>query len=238
MKRISAAAALVPLVLLAGCGGTGTPPGTAATTTTEPSAVPSAGASAEPSGPSAEPASPSAVPPATPPTAPPVRVPSPSVPASGPPTAAAGVQDLPPPTGTDPVRVRRSPAEPPLVLGVRFAAHQRYDRVVIDLRGTRTGYTVDRVARLVEDGSGDPVDLPGEAFLRVRISPAAAHTDDGRPTWKRRPVLRADLPNLRGVVRAGDFEGVVTVGLGLRHPAAFRVFEQPSPPRLIIDIAH
>jgi hypothetical protein len=45
-------------------------------------------------------------------------------------------------------------------------------------------------------------------------------------------------PNLRQVKGAGDFEGVVSFGLGLRHKAGFRVFRLTGPTRIVIDVAH
>jgi hypothetical protein len=50
-------------------------------------------------------------------------------------------------------------------------------------------------------------------------------------------VTRTPLcPNLRQVKTAGDFEGVVTFGLGLRRKTGFRVFRLGD--RTVIDIRH
>jgi hypothetical protein len=136
------------------------------------------------------------------------------------------------------VRVARTPARPPLVTGARFAAHDGYDRVVIDLDGPMTGYTVDWVDGLVQDGSGKPLDLKGGAYLQVSLFPASAHTDSGKVTWTPAPVLRADLGNVRYVAKIGDFEGTVGIGLVLDHRAGFRVLEQSAPTRLVVDVGH
>jgi hypothetical protein len=37
---------------------------------------------------------------------------------------------------------------------------------------------------------------------------------------------------------AGDFEGVVSFGLGLRRKTGFRVFRLTAPTRIVIDVAH
>ena len=37
---------------------------------------------------------------------------------------------------------------------------------------------------------------------------------------------------------AGDFEGVVTFGLGVRHRTGFRVFRLTDPTRIAVDVAH
>jgi len=46
----------------------------------------------------------------------------------------------------------------------------------------------------------------------------------------------------RGLVFAGDFEGITTLGLGVRTRLPFRTFSLPGPKkghnRVIIDVAH
>ncbi len=44
--------------------------------------------------------------------------------------------------------------------------------------------------------------------------------------------------NLRQVKGAGDFEGVVSFGLGLRRKTGFRVFRLTAETRIVIDVAH
>ncbi|MEU8266850.1 hypothetical protein AB0B89_06740 [Sphaerisporangium sp. NPDC049002] len=212
MKRI--AGALVPLALVAACG-------------TSPSS---------PSGAKITPAASSPAPLSFSPLPSSASTPDPEPTATL--TPSTGSSDLPPPTGTKQVEVKRAPAEPPLVKGARVAAHQGYDRVVIDLQGARTGYTVGWVKQLIEDGSGEPIDVNGGAYLQATLTPASAHTPNGKPTWGRTPMLQPDLANVMSVVRVGDFEGVVTVAIVLRHRAGFRVSEQANPSRLVIDIAH
>jgi hypothetical protein len=40
------------------------------------------------------------------------------------------------------------------------------------------------------------------------------------------------------VAFVGDFEATVSVGLGLRHKAGFRVFTLHDPTRIVVDVAH
>ncbi|MFC7645101.1 hypothetical protein ACFQX6_33965 [Streptosporangium lutulentum] len=127
---------------------------------------------------------------------------------------------------------------PPSVTGVRFARHEGFDRVVIDMEGDLPGYTVKWVPKLVQDGSGDPIDAKGGAYLQLSMTPATAHTEAGEPTWTGGPIFQADLGNVRSVVKTGDFEAVVGVGVALDHKAAFRVLEQKAPNRLVVDVAH
>ncbi|MET9239430.1 hypothetical protein [Nonomuraea sp. NPDC003709] len=142
------------------------------------------------------------------------------------------------PTSTAEVDVQRDGIEPAVVTGVRFAGHDTYDRLVIDLKGKVPGYSVEWVDEFVEDGSGKPMDVNGGAYLQVTLVPANAHDTKGKPTWKGGPVFSTGLLNLTDVVRTGDFEGHVGIGLVLARKAAFQVKEQGAPSRLIIDVAH
>ncbi|MFI0417874.1 hypothetical protein [Spongiactinospora sp. 9N601] len=132
----------------------------------------------------------------------------------------------------------RQSMDPALVRRVRYAGHPGFDRVVIDLSGAVPGYSVRWAESLVQDGSGDPIPVKGGAYLQVSLRPANAHTDAGDLTWTGGPVFRAGLANVTDVVRTGDFEGVVGVGIVLDHRAGFRVFEQKQPARLVVDVAH
>ncbi|MEV4181515.1 AMIN-like domain-containing (lipo)protein [Streptosporangium canum] len=143
-----------------------------------------------------------------------------------------------PPTSTKEVEVKHAVDKPPTVTGVRFAEHGGFDRVVIDLKGGLPGYSVRWVPELVQDGSGEPIDVRGGAYLQVSMHPAGAHTQSGSPTWAGGPIFQAALGNVRNVVKTGDFEAVVGVGIVLDRKAAFRVTEQKKPDRLVIDVAH
>jgi hypothetical protein len=146
--------------------------------------------------------------------------------------------DLKPPASTEEVKVQHTVGVPPIVTGARFAEHGGFDRVVIDLKGDLPGYTAKWVSELVQDGSGDPIDARGGAYLHLSMNPATAHSEAGEPTWTGGPIFQADLGNVQNVVKTGDFEAVVGVGIVLDHKAAFRVLEQKAPNRLVIDIAH
>src|SRR6476646_6390187 len=90
---------------------------------------------------------------------------------------------------------------------IRAAHHSGLDRVVCEFRGAvPASRQVTYVPRLVEDASGLPVRIAGQALLTVRMEPAQAHDDTGNPTAPLR--LAVALPNVINVVRAGDFEAV------------------------------
>jgi hypothetical protein len=114
--------------------------------------------------------------------------------------------------------------------------HGTFDRFVIRVRSGAPGDDVRYVSRIVADGSGNPVSLLGSKRLRVIVRNARGHTQRGTNLL---PSVRTPLcSNLRQVKKAGDFEGVVTFGLGLRRKTGFRVFRLTAPTRIVIDVAH
>src|SRR3954447_18293929 len=119
---------------------------------------------------------------------------------------------------------------------LRAGCHATFDRVVVNARFGAPRYDVRNVKRIVEDASGKPVHLLGTKRIRILLRNARGHTQGGTNLL---PNVRTPrCPNLRQVKNAGDFEGIVTLGLGLRHKTGFRVFRLTSPKRLVVDIHH
>lgn len=182
-------------------------------------------------------------------------LPSPSVPATGPPADDAtdgNSTTSPDPSGdgtagpgavwgSGPLTVTHEVAVPPVpqMFRIRSAAHpeEGYDRVVFDFEGPLPGYQVRYVDEVREDGSDRPVTMPGRRFLLVTFTPAQAHTDAGDALLSPGRVT-LDYPMLRGYVLVGDFEGHVSVALGLDDVVGFRVGELPGTPgRIYLDVA-
>ena len=82
-------------------------------------------------------------------------------------------------------------------------------------RGGHPSYQVSYLPSVVRDPSGDPVALPGNAFLQVVVTDAQAHTSAGASSVTASPPSSLGFQNLRGYAPAGDFEGLVTYGLSL-----------------------
>jgi len=153
-------------------------------------------------------------------------------------TALPASADLGAPTSTSAKSATRTPTPTPRLVGIRTGRHDTFDRVVLDLRGKAPGYTVRYVKAVRADGSGRIVDLRGKAQLVVKLTPAQAHRADGSATYTGPHRIAVSYPELREVAFAGDFEGVVTIGLGVRPRHGFRVFTLHDPTRIAIDIAH
>ncbi len=130
------------------------------------------------------------------------------------------------------------------VTNVRTGQHYCFDRMVVDLNGPATGYTVRYVPEIVQDGSGFTIPVQGRARLQVTVH-APSYDQEGNVTYS--PAAKAELSNVSGyqtfrqVVYAGSFEGYTSVGLGVRARLPFRVFTLDGPgsaSRLIVDVAH
>jgi hypothetical protein len=89
--------------------------------------------------------------------------------------------------------------------------------------------TQQATSHFVRDASGQPVTLDGSAGIRAVIHNADITV--GAPT-----DLRPQLPAIREVAQIGNFERVVSYGVGLATPACFRVLELSGPTRLVIDV--
>lgn len=120
------------------------------------------------------------------------------------------------------------------VTSVRVAHHDGYDRLVIGF-ATSNGvpqYTVTRQAAstFTRDASGQNVTLAGSTGIKVVLHDsdiAAGVPSDQKP----------GLPEIREVANIGNFERVVSYGVGLRDQACIRVFQLSGPSRLVIDVA-
>ncbi len=123
--------------------------------------------------------------------------------------------------------------------GVRVDQHPGYDRVVFEFADALPGYTV-RFAKLpiVQDGSGEPVELPAaDAAVEITFTPASGFDiDAGEATYKGPKRLTSESTvEITSVVSSGDFEAVLSWAVGLRHEVPFRVTTLENPARLVVD---
>ena len=143
----------------------------------------------------------------------------------------ASAQDLPAFTCTDKSGGAASAAA--TVYDVRAAHHDGYDRLVIGFPTANSlpqyQLSPQTTAHFVRDASGQPVTLNGAAGIRVVLRNADINT--GAPN-----DLKPSLPAVREVAQIGNFERVVSYGVGLATPACFRVLELSGPTRLVIDV--
>jgi hypothetical protein len=139
------------------------------------------------------------------------------------------------PWSTAAVSVVHHPHVPPVpvLTGVRYARHaEGYDRIVLDIPGALPGYSARYVTEVRGDGSGRPIAVPGSHYLRIVLTPAQAHRDTGGATVS--GVHRVGLPVLESYAVTGDYEGYVTVVLGLNRKAGYRIAELDN--RIYVDV--
>jgi hypothetical protein len=140
------------------------------------------------------------------------------------------------------VEVSMSSGVPPfsMLIAIRAAHHPEetpsYDRVVFEFSGPVPQINIQYVPQLIADGSGAPIPIAGSAILQLRFSPARAHNEQGQPTAPGR--IAFTLPSIKEVVRSGDFEGVVSYGVGLSTKREIRVLTLTNASRVVVDFRH
>lgn len=91
-----------------------------------------------------------------------------------------------------------------------------FQRMSFYFRGGFPSYRFGYVPQITADASGDPVPLEGAYFLNVVFTDAQAHDDNtGESTVDQTPARPVHLKALLDYAAAGDFEGHVTYGIGV-----------------------
>jgi hypothetical protein len=91
-----------------------------------------------------------------------------------------------------------------------------YQRISFSFREGFPEYNLQYVRSVLGEGTGTPIALQGNAFLRVGFVNAQAHDDAGASTIETAPEPTIGFTNLKSYGSAGDFEGHVTYGLGIQ----------------------
>lgn len=224
--------ALVPLLLVAGllggCGGDDDDPAAQPRLSPAPSA--STGGSATPST-SPGGASPTASSPSSPSAG------TPAADGPGSPVLAPGAnadQATGPATGSTEGTI--------LLEAVRLAPQDGFDRLVFAFQGDATPEFVARYVEppVTEDGSGEPVEVAGSAYLSITML-GASGVDLSGPEFRQvyRGPERLTAPGLgavQEVVETGDFEATLTWVLGVDARRPFTVRSMAGPGRVVVDV--
>lgn len=90
-----------------------------------------------------------------------------------------------------------------------------YSRMSFTFTRAFPSYHFEWVGQLVSDASGKVVPLAGTDVLKVVFDQAQAHSADGtRSTIVSQPGRPIGYPSMTDYARAGDYEGVLTYGIG------------------------
>jgi hypothetical protein len=113
------------------------------------------------------------------------------------------------------------------------------DRVTFTFDGGIPGYDVAYIDPPVrQDGSGDVVEVAGEAFLEIRFEPASGVDLGGtlEPTYLGPGRVRGDTLVVTEVVHTGDFEANLTWVAGVGSEVAFRVSTVPASGQVVVEL--
>ena len=111
---------------------------------------------------------------------------------------------------------------------LRVAHHSGYDRITFQFDGGLPAYSItpQSNAQFTQDASGQTVVLIGSSDYSV----------DGRQTYTGSTDLEPNLPSVREVRQIGDFERVLSWGVGIAGSPCYHVSELSGPTRLVIDV--
>jgi len=130
-----------------------------------------------------------------------------------------------------------------LLKTVRVGRNPGFERIVFEFEGdSMPGYRVQWIdGPVLADGSGEPVDVTGEAFLEMVMEPASG-VDLSAPQLSivydgpdRIPVA-GQTELITDLVRTGDFEAVLSWAAGTTEKVPFRVLRLKSPTRIVVDL--
>jgi hypothetical protein len=127
-------------------------------------------------------------------------------------------------------------ATAPTLTQITAAHHPGYDRLVFQFSGGLPAQrSASYVPRIIADPSGLPVSVVGSALLHVVFSNANGHDAQGHGTYG--AVRRTfPLPGIIQVVNAGDFEAVLSFGVGVARAEPIHMFTLTGPSRVVIDV--
>ncbi len=210
-RRLLAALPLSALVLLAGCGDGGTEEAGSSSSSAAPSTASTTSAAATTS----------------------------EVSEGGDPEGVGGSEAPPFPADTSADTGEASQGEgPTVVTALRVGDQDGFDRVVFEVSGSAVpGWDVAYVDAPTAEGSGEALDVPGPAFLRVTLTgvtnpyeaPQVAEVPRG-------PVAGTGSGTVEGVFYDSTFEGQALAYVGVSAERPFRVYALEGPARLVVDV--
>lgn len=125
------------------------------------------------------------------------------------------------------------------VTDIRTGRHDGFDRVVFEAEGSGTpGWDVRYVDVASSQGSGDVVEVAGEAVLQVSVTGAGYPFDTGVEEYAGPDPLPGEgTANVTEVVFDNTFEGTTVAFIGTRAETPFRVYLLQDPVRVVVEVA-
>jgi hypothetical protein len=110
---------------------------------------------------------------------------------------------------------------------------RHYNRMSFTFTTAFPSYQVTWTRGLTSDPGGQPISLPGDDVLTVAFRQAQAHTDQGTSSIRSEPPAHLGLSQMVSWAKAGDFEGVLTFGIGTVREI---LNSNPQTPVRIIEV--
>jgi hypothetical protein len=121
------------------------------------------------------------------------------------------------------------PGGPTTLTAIRAAHHPGYDRLVFQFTGRLPAELGARyVPTVLADPSGKVVPVSGSAKLLVHFSAAGVAKNLNQRSF--------NLPGLLQAVQSGNFESVISYGVGVARKEPIHLFTLTNPSRIVIDI--
>jgi hypothetical protein len=128
---------------------------------------------------------------------------------------------------TAPGHVTHAAAVPPVpeLVQISVGSHpggpgeRPFNRMSFTFTTAFPGYRFEFAGKLASDPGGKVIPLAGQGVLKIVFTQAQAHTADGtRSSVISQPAPRIGYQRMASYARGGDFEGVLTYGIGITWP--------------------
>jgi len=130
------------------------------------------------------------------------------------------------------------PAGTPVLASIHTGLHGSYERLVLQFTAAYGAVNASYVPLVRADPSNKIVAVQGSSFLQIVVHGAVAHWNAAPITPYSGPsTVTPHYPTIRQVSISGDFEAVLSFGIGLSRTAGFQIQRLHSPDRLIVDVA-
>jgi hypothetical protein len=159
---------------------------------------------------------------------------APASPAPSEELAAAPVANVTPFRCTASTLTAQNPPAVATINAVRTGAHSGYDRLVVQFSGKQPGsidITPQATASFLGAPSGAATNLAGTRGLKLVIKGSDMHT-----AYSGSRDIKTGYVGLRETGVIEDFEGYVSLGLGINGSNCYRAFVLSNPNRLVVDI--
>jgi hypothetical protein len=154
-------------------------------------------------------------------------------------TSDDGASDAPTfPANAEPDTAEQSAGASVTVTDIRLGRHDGFDRVVFEVGGEGTpGWDVRYVDEAASQGSGDPVEVDGDAVLQVTLTGAGSPSETGVQQYTGGPLSASTTEVVAEVVPDSTFEGTTVAFVGTAARTPFRVYALENPARVVVEVA-